>query len=272
MRPVDVHYHSGRAGLSAETGDRFALRGRVALVTGASSGIGRHLALTLAASGAAVALAARRVERLDETQQQIEAAGGRACRVALDVTDRASVEAGVAQAEAALGPIDVLVNNAGIAEPQPFLDMTEEAWSKVVDTDLTGVWRVAQVVARRMAKGKGGSIINIASVLGLAPQRYQANYGAAKAGVIQLTRVMALELARAQIRVNAIAPGYFETEINADFFASEPGKAYVERLLPQRLGSLAELDGMVLLLASDAGRFITGTVMPVDGGALLKGF
>jgi NAD(P)-dependent dehydrogenase (short-subunit alcohol dehydrogenase family) len=150
--------------------------------------------------------------------------------------------------------------------------MTEEAWSFVIDTDLTGVWRVAQVAARRMASGQGGSIINIASVLGTAAQKNQANYCAAKAGVIHLTKVMALELARANIRVNAIAPGYFETEINAGFFASSQGRSYLERLFPRRLGQLDELDGPVLMLASDAGKFVTGTVVTVDGGALLKGF
>lgn len=258
--------------MSSDPTRNFSLQGHVALVTGASSGIGRHLAGTIAAAGAAVALAARRTERLDALKQEIEAAGGRAFCVAIDVTDRASVEAGFAAAEAALGPIDVLVNNAGTAEPQPFLDMTEQAWGHVVDTDLTGVWRVAQVAARRMAAGKGGSIINIASVLGVAPQKNQANYCAAKAGVIHLRRVMAMELARVNIRVNAIAPGYFATEINADFFAGDQGKAYVERLFPRRLGTLPELDGPVLLLASDAGSFISGTVVPVDGGALLKGF
>ena len=258
--------------LTTDAPNPFSLDGRVALVTGASSGIGRHLAVTLSQAGAAVALAARRVERLEALRHEIEAAGGRAVSVALDVTERASVEAGFAAAEEALGPIDVLVNNAGAAEPQSFLDMTEEAWTFVIDTDLTGVWRVAQVAARRMASGRGGSIINIASVLGMAPQKNQANYCAAKAGVIHLTKVMALELARANIRVNAIAPGYFETEINAGFFASSQGQAYLERLFPRRLGQLDELDGPLLMLASVAGQFVTGTVVAVDGVALLKGF
>jgi NAD(P)-dependent dehydrogenase (short-subunit alcohol dehydrogenase family) len=251
---------------------KFSLDGRVAFVTGASSGIGRHLSLALARAGASLAVAARRAERLETLRQEIEAIEARVCCVALDVTDRASVEAGFAAAEAALGTVDVLVNNAGVADPQKFLDMTEDAWSSVVDTNLTGVWRVAQVAARRMAAGSGGSIINVASALGLAPQKNQANYCAAKAGVIHLTKVMALELANAGVRVNAIAPGYFETEINADFFASPQGSSYIDRLVPRRVGRLEELDGAVLLLASDAGRFITGAVLPVDGGALLKGF
>jgi NAD(P)-dependent dehydrogenase (short-subunit alcohol dehydrogenase family) len=248
------------------------LAGRTALVTGASSGIGRHLALTFATAGADLVLAARRADRLEALRQEIEATGRRAIAVALDVTDRASVEAGFAAANDAFGGIDILLNNAGTAEPQPFLEMTEDAWSRVIETNLSGVWRVAQVAARIMAARGSGTIINIASARGRAPQKNQANYASAKAAVIQLTRVMALELGPAGVRVNAIAPGYFETEINADFFASPPGQRYVERLFPRRLGTLDELDGPVLLLASDAGRFINGTVLPVDGGALLKNF
>jgi NAD(P)-dependent dehydrogenase (short-subunit alcohol dehydrogenase family) len=251
---------------------RFSLEGKTALVTGASSGIGRHIAATLAAAGANVVLAARRRDRLEDLQRTIESKGQRALSVELDVTDRASVERGFEVAEEALGPIDILVNNAGTADTASFLDMTEEAWSHVLETNLTGVWRVAQVAARRMASRSRGSIINISSALGIAVQRNQANYAAAKAGVIQLTRVMALELGRSNVRVNAIAPGYFQTEINADFFASPQGQAYVDKLFPRRLGGLEELDGPILLLASDAGSFMTGSVLAVEGGALLKGF
>lgn len=250
----------------------FRLGGRTAFVTGASSGIGRHLARTLAEAGADVAIAARRRDRLEETAAEIATTGRRVLVVEMDVTDRASVAAGMALAEAELGSIDVLINNAGVADTAPFLEMSEEAWAKVIDTDLTGVWRVAQEAGRRMAAKGRGSIVNIASALGLAVQKNQANYATAKAGVLHLTRVMALELWRRGVRVNAIAPGYFETEINADFFASDKGAAYVERLQPGRLGQLRELDGPVLLLASDAGSFVTGTVLSVDGGALLKGF
>jgi NAD(P)-dependent dehydrogenase (short-subunit alcohol dehydrogenase family) len=256
----------------ADGASPFALDGRVALVTGASSGIGRHLALRLAQAGATVVLAARRLDRLREVEAELRAGGHVAHAVMLDVTSRDSVEAAFARAEQLAGRVDILINNAGTAETAPFLEMSEEAWSRVIDTNLTGVWRVAQVAARGMAARRDGAIINIASALGLAAQRQQANYCAAKAGVIHLTRVMALELASRDVRVNALAPGYFETEINADFFASEQGQAYVGKLLPKRLGMLDELDGAVLLLASEAGRFMTGTVLPVDGGALLKGF
>jgi NAD(P)-dependent dehydrogenase (short-subunit alcohol dehydrogenase family) len=248
------------------------LAGRVAFVTGASSGIGQHLARRFASAGADLVLAARRTDRLETLQREIEVMGRRAIAVPMDVTDRASVEAGFAAATDAFGGIDVLLNNAGTAEPQPFLDMTEAAWQRVIETNLTGVWRVAQVAARIMAARGRGAIINVASALGMAPQKSQANYAAAKAAVIQLTRVMALELGSAGVRVNAIAPGYFETEINAEFFASGPGQRYVDRLFPRRLGTLDELDGPVLLLASEAGRFINGTVLPIDGGALLRSF
>jgi NAD(P)-dependent dehydrogenase (short-subunit alcohol dehydrogenase family) len=251
---------------------RFDLQGQIAFVTGASSGIGRHVAALLASAGADVVVAARRRDRLDELCKEIEAGGRRALPVEMDVTDRASVERGFDVAEETLGPIGSLVNNAGMADPAPFLEMSEEAWRNVLDTNLTGVWRVAQVAAKRMAGRGRGSIINISSALGLAPQKSQANYAAAKAGVIQLTRVMALELGRSNVRVNAIAPGYFETEINADFFASPKGQAYVERLFPGRLGTLDELDGPILLLASEAGSFVTGAVLSVDGGGLLKSF
>jgi NAD(P)-dependent dehydrogenase (short-subunit alcohol dehydrogenase family) len=250
---------------------RFSLAGRIALVTGASSGIGAHLARSLAAAGADIVLAARRLERLEDLQRELEAGGRRALSVRFDVTDRASVEAAVEEAETKLGPIDILINNAGMAAVEPFLEMSEESWSNVIDTDLTGVWRVGQAVARKMAPRGRGTIINIASVLALAVQRNQSNYASAKAGVAHLTRAMALELGRAGVRVNAVAPGYFETELNADFFAGAAGRSYLERLFPRRLGELSELDGPVLLLASDAGSFITGIVLTVDGGTVLKG-
>jgi NAD(P)-dependent dehydrogenase (short-subunit alcohol dehydrogenase family) len=189
----------------------------------------------------------------------------------MDVTSRKSVEDGVASIEGQLGGIDILINNAGAARTSPFLDMTEADWGTVIETCLTGVWRVGQVVARSMVARRCGSIINIASVAGLAVQSTQANYSAAKAGVLHLTRVMAYELARHNVRVNAIAPGYFGTEMNADFVGSVAGRKYIERLVPGRLGELDELDGPVLLLASTAGKFITGTVLPIDGGTLLKG-
>ena len=245
----------------------FSLEGRVAVVTGASSGIGAHLASTLARAGCAVALAARRKERLDALAAAL---GASALPVVMDVNDRPGVEAAIAQITDRFGRIDILINNAGVAAPQRFTEMTERAWGTVLDTDLSAVWRVGQVVARQMvAQETGGSIINVASMLGLAVQRSQANYSAAKAGVIQLTKTMALELGRHGVRVNALAPGYFATEMNRDFLNSARGGEYIKGLLPRRAGKLPELDGAVLLLAGDAGSYINGSVVSVDGGALL---
>ena len=249
------------------------LTGRTALVTGASSGLGRHFAGVLAQAGARVALAARRTDALAETKAAIEAAGGTALVVAMDVTDSTSVSTAVAQAWDGLGRIDILVNNAGVTATRPFLDMSEEEWDRVVDTNLTGCARVAREVARRMrdhGDGKGGSIVNIASILGMRVAGHVSSYIAAKGGLVHLTKAMALELARHGIRVNALCPGYVETELNADFFASDAGKALVKRIPQRRLGRLADLDGPLLLLASDTGAYMTGSVLAVDGGHLVS--
>jgi NAD(P)-dependent dehydrogenase (short-subunit alcohol dehydrogenase family) len=247
------------------------LAGGTALVTGASSGLGRHFAGVLAKAGARVALAARRTDALAETCAAIEATGGSAIVVAMDVTDPASVAAAVGEAWGALGRIDILVNNAGVTATRPFLDMGEEEWDRVVDTNLTGCARVARAVAQRMRDdGKGGAIVNIASILGLRVAGQVSSYIAAKGGLVHLTKAMALELARHGIRVNALCPGYVETELNADFFASDAGKALVKRIPQRRLGQLADLDGPLLLLASDAGAYMTGSVLAVDGGHLVS--
>lgn len=247
------------------------LTSRTALVTGASSGLGRHFAGVLAKAGARVALAARRTDALAEARAAMEAAGGSAVTVAMDVTDPASVATAVGEAWGALGRIDILVNNAGVTATRPFLDMGEEEWDRVVDTNLTGCARVARTVAQRMRDdGKGGAIVNIASILGIRVAGQVASYVAAKGGLVHLTKAMALELARHNIRVNALCPGYVETELNADFFASEAGKALVKRIPQRRLGRLTDLDGPLLLLASDAGAYMTGSVLAVDGGHLVS--
>lgn len=245
----------------------YDLSDRTAIVTGASTGLGRHFALTLARAGAKVALAARRLDNLTEAAHEIEAFDGRALPVALDVTDVESVRACVTAAETELGPISILVNNAGLAVDKPALDQEESDWDAVLDTNLKGAWLMAQEVARHMARlGHGGSIINIASVLGLTGTGRVPAYCASKAGLINLTRALAVDLARERIRVNAIAPGYIETDFNAAFRASEAGQAMVKRIPERRFGTPADLDGALLLLASDASQYMTGSVVVVDGG------
>lgn len=250
--------------------EMFSLAGKSALVTGASSGLGRHFANVLAKAGAKVVLAARRLDRLEEQANQLRADGHEAFAVAMDVTDRASVDQAFAAADDACGPLSVLVNNAGIADPVYFTQMSEESWRSVLDVNLDGVFRVAQEGARRMQAGGGGSIINIASVLGLGVVKTLAHYCASKGAVIQLTKAMALELARGGVRVNAIAPGYISTEMNADFLVSDEGTKLLSKVPMVRAGQLSELDGPLLLLASDAGSYMTGTVVSVDGGTILS--
>lgn len=243
------------------------LKGRVALVTGAFGGLGRHFAETLAQAGCKVALAGRRIAEGEAVLASLRTKGSTGCVVPMDVRDAASVETAFSVAKLALGNIDIVVNSAGIATTSPALDVTEDDWMRVIDTNLNGAWRVAQCAARTMHDaGTGGSIINIASILGLRVAQQVPAYTAAKAGLIHLTRSLALEWARHGIRVNALAPGYFETDINRSFFETEPGKALIRRIPQRRLGHPAQLDGALLLLASGASEYITGTVLPVDGG------
>lgn len=250
--------------------DLFRLDGRCALVTGASGSLGRHFADVLARAGAAVVLAARRLDRLETIADEIGAAGGKAMAVALDVTDASSIGAAFAAAEERLGPVTVLVNNAGLAVTKPLLDHDEADWDEVMDTNLKGAWLVAQEAAQRMAAADGGNIINIASILGLRVAGSVPVYSVSKAGLIHLTRAMALELARYGIRVNAMAPGYIETGINRDFFAGEAGQRLIKRIPQRRLGQLEDLDGALLYLASDASRYMTGSVVTVDGGHMVS--
>jgi NAD(P)-dependent dehydrogenase (short-subunit alcohol dehydrogenase family) len=243
------------------------LAGRHALVTGANGSLGSHFARTLARAGADVALTARRVDALDPLVDEIAKLGRRAVPLALDVTDAASVAQAFDHAAQALGTITIVVNNAGIAITKPLLDHTEDDWLTVIDVNLNGAWRVAQAAARHMvARGAGGSIVNVASILGLRVAAQVPSYAASKAALIQLTKAMAVELARHRIRVNALAPGYIETALNRDFFASDAGKAMIRRVPQRRIGTPDELDGALLLLASDAGSYMTGSVVTVDGG------
>jgi NAD(P)-dependent dehydrogenase (short-subunit alcohol dehydrogenase family) len=250
----------------------FEINDKHILITGGSSGFGRHFARFLAANGAKVALAARRAEALASAVADISAAGGKAQSVVLDVTRADSIERAMVLAEEKFGPIHALVNNAGVTATKPALDQDERAWDSVIDTNLKGVWLVAQAAAKRMIENRvKGSIVNIASILGVRVAGAVAPYAISKAGVIQMTKALALEWARYGIRVNAIAPGYFATELNDDFFESEQGKALIKRVPQRRLGQLSELDGPLLLLVSDAGSFMTGSVVAVDGGHLVSG-
>lgn len=249
-----------------------SLRGSVALVTGASSGIGAHCAQVLAQAGCAVALGARRADRIAAGVAAIEGSGGRAVAVALDVTDEASIEAAYTSIEGTLGNVRILINNAGIGTASPALDLTRSAWDDVMATNLTGPWLVARAFARRAkAAAHGGAIVNIASIAGLRAGSGLSAYGASKAALIHLTQSLAGEWVRYGIRVNAIAPGYIKTDMNAAFFETPAGEAMVARIPQRRLGRFEDLDGALLLLASDASAYMTGATIPIDGGHLLAG-
>lgn len=243
----------------------FSLESKRALVTGASSGIGAHLAGTLARAGAEVVLAARRAERLEAECARLAAVGARARPLVMDVADAGSVEAAFASLDA---PLDILVHASGIAVAKAAAETSEDEWDAVLDTNLKGAFLVARAAVPLM-RPAGGSIITIASILGTGVLKRVAAYAASKAGLVQLTRALALEHAREGIRVNAIAPGYIETDINRDFFATDAGARMIGKIPLGRLGQVEDLDGALLMLAGPAGRFVTGTVVTVDGGHLL---
>jgi 3-oxoacyl-[acyl-carrier protein] reductase len=270
-RPANVGQTS-KLGERMKAADLFDLTGQVALVTGASSGLGVRFAEVLAANGAAVVLVARRRERLAALEQRIAAAGGRALAVEADVTNRAAMAAAFGAAEAAFGTVTILLNNAGIAqEARRAVDVADDEWRRVLDTNLDAAFAWAREAARRMlAAGKPGSIVNLASVLGFGVTKGTLAYAVSKAAVVQLTKSLAVELAFKNVRVNAIAPGWFVTEINRDYLESERGSAMTREIPMGRFGQEGDLDGALLLLASNAGRYMAGATVVVDGGQLVQ--
>ncbi len=245
----------------------FSLSGKTALITGASAGLGAHFAKVLAQNGARVILAARRVDALDQVATDIAAAHGAVSTVALDVT----VPDSIAALADVLAGTDILVNNAGVVREKPVLDQTEADWDAVIDTNLKGMFLMAQAAARAMKEsGRGGNIINVASILGFRQGGALLPYAVSKAGVIQMTKQLALELARFGIRVNALAPGYVKTDLNRDFWESDAGKTMIKRIPQRRIGEFPDLDGPLLLLASDSSAYMTGSAITVDGGHLVS--
>lgn len=245
----------------------FRLDGKVAMITGASSGIGARLAQSFAAAGAAVALVARRRDRLEALEQELLASGAQVVVVELDINDHAALPAAFASIEARLGVADVVINNAGMAAPATFLKTTADVLHDTMSTNFESAWHVTQEAARRLvAARKPGSIINVASVLALGAGPGYAAYSASKAALVSMTRSLALEFVRYRIRVNALAPGWFVTEMNRDYFATAAGEEYLKKIPPGRAGQLDELVGPALLLASDAGSYVNGVTLPVDGG------
>jgi 3-oxoacyl-[acyl-carrier protein] reductase len=251
--------------------DLFDVSKEIILITGASQGLGRQFARVLSAHGAAVALAARQTAKLKDLEAEICGRGGRATAIAMDVTDTGSIARAIDAAEAALGPVSVLINNAGIAIEKLAIEQTEADWDAVIGANLKGAYFAATELARRMiARKQEGNIVNIASVLGLGVMKFLSPYTISKAGIIQATKAMALELAGNNIRVNALAPGYIDTEMNHAFWATPAGERLTKRIPQRRVGAESDLDGAILLLASSASRYMTGSVVTVDGGFLLN--
>ena len=251
------------------------LSGRVAFITGASSGLGAQFARTLARAGAGVVLASRRVEKLKELRARIEGEGGDAHVIELDVTDHDSIKSAVAHAETEMGSIDILVNNSGVSTTQRIQDVTPEDYDFIFDTNVKGAFFVAQEVGKRMlarsrgaAPGSftGGRIINIASMAGLKVLPQIGAYCMSKAAVVQMTKAMAMEWGKFGINVNAICPGYIDTEINHHHWSTEQGQKLIAMLPRKRVGSPQDLDGLLLLLASDQSHFINGAVIAADDG------
>ena len=252
--------------------DMFSLKGRVALVTGASSGLGQQFARALADNGAAVALVARRADRIKAFAAELEKSGAKVAAIEADVTDRAAMLRAFDAAEKALGLVTILVNNAGVAqEGIRAVELDPEEWRRVLSTNVDAVFFWAQEAAKRMlAKGAKGAIVNIASVLGLGVAKGSVSYATSKAAVIQVTKALSLEWAFKGVRVNALAPGWFVTEINDEYLNSEAGIAIKREIPMGRFGNAGDLDGALLLMVSDAGAYMTGATIVVDGGQVVQ--
>lgn len=256
----------------SNTKDRFSMQGRIALVTGASSGMGRHFVKTLAQAGAKVICAARRKDSIETIAAEIRSEGGQAAAIELDIGSTDSVTRAFDEAEKAFGaPVDALVNNAGQIVFAPFPDISDEQWGNIINVNLSGCMRMSREFSKRLiAAGKPGSIVNITSITGQQTKPYLSIYGTAKAGLIHFTKQLAIDLLPHNIRANSIAPGYFRTEMVDWYFDSPEGKLEVENLPAKRVGNLEELDGPLLLLASDAGSYLNGVILPVDYGHVVR--
>jgi NAD(P)-dependent dehydrogenase (short-subunit alcohol dehydrogenase family) len=248
----------------------FSLEGRIAVVTGASRGLGQAIALALSDAGADLCVTAREEAALAETRARIEARGRRCYIAAQDVTDLASIETTLSAFEDSAGHIDILVNNAGVEQVSSSLDVHGELWDRIIDTNLKGSFFWAQATARQMARQvSGGSIVNLCSLTSFVGIPTAVPYGASKSGLLGMTRALATEWAGMNIRVNAIAPGYFRTAMTEDFYRDEAWQARMLDRIPQRrFGEAADIGGAVIFLASDASAYITGHCLPVDGGFL----
>lgn len=253
---------------------RFDLAGKVALVTGASGGLGAHFAGVLSEAGASVAITARREEKLAALASELNDKGGKALAISLDIAGGKGFQDCFDRIEESLGPVDILVNNAGISGDGGFWrDISDETWNKVMDTNLNGLWSMCQEMCQRLeSSSRPGTIINISSIYGHREGLLKLPYNVSKAAVMQLTKTLAAELLQQKlpIRVNALCPGYFDTDINAPITGSDQGRRYLAGTPAGRMGRFEELDGALLLLASEAGSFINGTSLVVDGGHLVK--
>ncbi len=251
--------------------DRFSLVGRTAIVTGASSGMGRHFVGTLADAGARVVCAARRKDSIEEVAEAIRSRGGQAIAIEVDIGSTESVARAFEEATKAFGLIDLLVNNAGQIVFAPFPDITDDQWNNLMNVNVAGSMRMTREFCKRLiAAGKPGSIVNITSITGQQTKSYLSIYGTAKAALIQFTKQVAMDMLPHKIRVNSIAPGYFRTAMVDWYFDSDAGKIEVDNLPAKRVGFLEELDGPLLLLASDAGSYLNGVILPVDYGHVVR--